>query len=331
MKFTSTTAPTLSGSNTARTVTLTGSNTDANTLAAPVGDNGTGATSVNKTGSGTWLLTGANTYTGATNVSQGTLQVGASGTGSTASGSGITVTGTSFTTTGTGGPNDPVLLGGSVAALAGSGTVGGNTVVGSNTVGSVGVIRPGDSAGASNGALNFLGDLTVKDGSQIQMGVTTTSKNDAGFDWTAGNALSYVTTHYNAGSPDATYTNYWQTASGNYDTLKITGNTVLGTGGLAYGTISVSSLGGSFSAGDVFKLIDWAGVGTLHSLAGGGSFNIATDLVLPDISGSSLGWDTSAFDTFGVLVVVPEPGRFMFLLLGLGALIMRRRRRTIQD
>lgn len=62
------------GNTSAHTLTLTGSNTGANTLAAAIGDN-TGATSIVKSGAGTWNLSGANTYTGATTISAGTLEV----------------------------------------------------------------------------------------------------------------------------------------------------------------------------------------------------------------------------------------------------------------
>ena len=56
-------------------VTLGGTSTAANTLAAIIGDN-TGATSLTKTGAGLWVLTGTNTYTGATTISGGTLRLG---------------------------------------------------------------------------------------------------------------------------------------------------------------------------------------------------------------------------------------------------------------
>ncbi len=63
----------------ARTLTLTGTNTGANTLAAVIGDNG-GATALSKTGAGTWVITGTNSYTGTTTISGGVLQVGSGGT-----------------------------------------------------------------------------------------------------------------------------------------------------------------------------------------------------------------------------------------------------------
>src|SRR5262249_25932154 len=58
----------------ARTFTLDGTNTNANTLAAIIGDGG-GATSLVKNGAGYWILTATNTYTGGTTINAGTLQI----------------------------------------------------------------------------------------------------------------------------------------------------------------------------------------------------------------------------------------------------------------
>lgn len=73
LNLTSTTAIAFTGSG-ARTLTLTGSNTGANTLAAPIGNSG-GSTSLVKSGSGKWVLSGDNTYTGTTTINGGTLGV----------------------------------------------------------------------------------------------------------------------------------------------------------------------------------------------------------------------------------------------------------------
>ena len=62
----------------ARTLTLSGADVNDNTLAASLGDNG-GATAVTKSGAGKWVLTGNNTYSGATTIAGGTLQVGVGG------------------------------------------------------------------------------------------------------------------------------------------------------------------------------------------------------------------------------------------------------------
>ena len=56
----------------ARTITLTGTSTSNNTLAASIGDN-SGATSLTKSGAGTWVLSGSNALTGAITVNAGIL------------------------------------------------------------------------------------------------------------------------------------------------------------------------------------------------------------------------------------------------------------------
>jgi fibronectin-binding autotransporter adhesin len=77
--FTGTGALAYGGSG-ARTLTLTGSNTGANSFAPVIGDGTGGATSLVKDGAGTWSLSGTNIFTGNTTISGGTLQLGAGGT-----------------------------------------------------------------------------------------------------------------------------------------------------------------------------------------------------------------------------------------------------------
>ncbi len=80
---------------TARTLTLTGSNTGANTIAGNLQNStatGSGVLSLTKTGAGTWVLSAANAYTGATTVSEGTLAI----TGASQATSAITFTGGSL-------------------------------------------------------------------------------------------------------------------------------------------------------------------------------------------------------------------------------------------
>lgn len=69
---------------TARTLTLTGSNTNANTIAGILQDSSSisaGVLSLAKTGAGTWALFGLNTFTGNVTVSNGILAAAAVGNG----------------------------------------------------------------------------------------------------------------------------------------------------------------------------------------------------------------------------------------------------------
>ncbi len=74
LNFANTSAVTFTG-NGSRTLTLSGTSTGNNTLAAILGDGTGGATSLAKKGTGTWVLTGANTYTGNTIVDGGVLSL----------------------------------------------------------------------------------------------------------------------------------------------------------------------------------------------------------------------------------------------------------------
>lgn len=67
---------TFASANTAQTLTLGGTNTGDNVLAAQITNNGSGITRLTKTDAGTWVLTNAgSTYTGVTTISGGVLGV----------------------------------------------------------------------------------------------------------------------------------------------------------------------------------------------------------------------------------------------------------------
>lgn len=148
----------LSGTNTARTLTLTGSWGNGNELASTLGDNGTGATSLVKTGSGFWQISGNNTYTGGTTINAGRLfavQSDSLGTGDiTVSGTGkldVALTATLSNTIavgsgaeigGTGAYNGAITLasGGRLSAGMNNGVVDPGQDPGSLTIGSAGTV-----------------------------------------------------------------------------------------------------------------------------------------------------------------------------------------------
>ena len=73
LNFTLTDSPTYGTANQSRTLTLRGTSTAENILAANIIDNGSGQVSLLKEDTGTWMLTGNSTYSGHTTVNQGTL------------------------------------------------------------------------------------------------------------------------------------------------------------------------------------------------------------------------------------------------------------------
>lgn len=274
------------------------------TYGGVIADTNVGANSVGleKMGANTLVLTQTSTYTGPTTVSAGTLQVG-DGTSGSLAGSGIVTVGIG-------------------ATLSGSGSIAGSTVISSGAI-----LAPGVGAtNISNQTLTFTAAgtaLDVHDGGQIQLGLTSSTQVDAGFD-TSGDALTYLNTH--GGATGTAYTTIWD-QSGNYDSIRLTNGTFnLGVNGA--GTITILDNSSTLTLGSIFKLLDWSTVGTTDSLAGSGGFTLA-DLNLIGVSlGSGLSWDTSAFTTYGVIVVVPEPSRILLLLLGLSGLLLRRRRKV---
>ncbi|NII55029.1 autotransporter-associated beta strand repeat-containing protein [Luteibacter sp. SG786] len=186
VQFTSTGALAFSGANTSQTVTLTGTSAANNGLALQIADNGTGKTSMRKTGTGTWILRNpASTYTGVTTITGGVLGVDKLGNGGQASSIGqssgaaanlVIGSGATLRYTGTGDTTDRLFTlstGASVIESSGTGAI-----VFSNT-GSAAYAGNGNRTlglGGSNTGLNAMGGSII-DGPG---GVTTVAKNDAG-------------------------------------------------------------------------------------------------------------------------------------------------------
>lgn len=246
---------------------------------------GTGG--LTKSGDGVFLVATDNsaTHTGATQINAGTVQL-ASGA---ATGSG------------------DVILHGATAALAGTGTVAGNTVV------LAGTLLPGDPGVFSGiGTLTIAADATFTNGATLDLQFThanglgssaTSNLDGAGdLDWAAITAASR-----NAGSADL---------------LDVAGLLTLNTDA----SIKLSTPdSGTFEKGMAWDLVDW---GTLGAAPASLTFDVDSALSL-DLATLGLALDTSHFATNGIIAIVPEPSRMGLLACGIAAALIRRRRRDL--
>ncbi len=146
---------------TAHAVTLTGTGTTQNTLAAQIINNGTGSVSLVKSGSGVWALSNtANSFSGGIAINAGQLML-ANGTVGNAGGTGLISVGSTATLAGTGTTTAPVQVnsGGHI-----SGGLVSNNHIGTLNFGSTltlvgGAIIDVDilSPSAANDLINFVG------------------------------------------------------------------------------------------------------------------------------------------------------------------------------
>ena len=167
-------AAAMSGSG-SRTLTLTGTNTAANTLAAGVGD-GAAATSLTKSGAGSWTLTGSNSYTGSTLISAGTLTL--SGSAALGSGSALTLGGgaldlgtlsktvAAVSITAAAASGDTIRNGSLAGTSYAASLASGNAIVSANLLanGSGGLTKSGAGTLTLTGANTYTGATTINGG-----------------------------------------------------------------------------------------------------------------------------------------------------------------------
>ncbi|MGH3582735.1 MAG: beta strand repeat-containing protein, partial [Mycobacterium sp.] len=152
--FSNTGAIAFGTTNQTRTVYLTGTNTAANTLAASITNNGSGVTNFYKDGAGTWVLSGANTYTGTTYIYSGILSVANSTALGTTAGNTTVPTGATLDFNNVSLGAEPLFVRG-----AGVGNAGALTMTGTSSYSGTLTLDGGDTTIGGSGSLDYSGWL----------------------------------------------------------------------------------------------------------------------------------------------------------------------------
>jgi autotransporter-associated beta strand protein len=319
-------------------LTLQGTATGDTTIGANIGANVTGVTQNSATSR--LILSGTNTYTGATTISAGTLQIGAAGTtGRLSTSSAITNNGalvfnrSNAVTQGTdfasviAGTGSVTQSGAGKLTLSGANTYTGATSVSAGTIAVNGSLANTSTTVSSGGTLqgsgSIGGSVTVQGGGIIA----------------AGNSIESLTTGALTLEADSTFAyeiNNDAAAGVAGDLTAVTGNLTLDLGDLSI--LTLGELGaGSWSIGDKLTLISYSGAWN------GGLFSYSSSTLADDstINFSGMEWlfnynDTAAGtnytgdltgSSYVTMTAIPEPNTAA-LVGGLGMLALLRRRRN---
>ncbi|NYF34042.1 autotransporter-associated beta strand repeat-containing protein [Sphingopyxis sp. JAI108] len=284
---------TFASANTAQTLTLGGTNTGNNDLAAQITNNGSGITRLTKTDAGTWLLTNAgSTYTGITTISGGVLGVDKLADGGMASSIGassaaasnlVIGNGSTLRYTGAGDTTNRLFtLSAGVTFIESSGTgaivftdTGPVTLANNNQARTI-------ALGGTNTGNNTLAGSIGNAGS----GVTTLAKNDSGTWVLTGNHSYTGSTNINGGtlfvggggttgSIASALVNNFGTLGFNRSDLLSYGGQIVGTGALRQAGTGTTVLTGTntYTGGTTIE------AGTLQLGNGGTTGSIVGDVV----------------------------------------------------
>ena len=310
---------TLSGNITANTtgrvLDLGGSSTANNTISGVLND--TNAPAVLKTDSGTWIVSGANTYTGATTVSGGTLTLSGARTGSSGA---ITVSNVAATSATLNIQNGTHALGGNAFSVGSApttpaiGTVNQSGGAVAFTGGNAILLGNSNIANTANYNLSG-GSITTFTSASRGIMLGTNSNSIANFTLSGTGVLNMTAAsgatgdgvlqvgRYDSASTVTTTTAFTQTGgTANVGILSIGGNGSSGSGSSA----TVALTGGVFSANQFARLS--AGNTNTATLTIGGT----ADVTLPDFP-TARGTSSTATLTFDGGTLRPLVGSATFL------------------
>jgi fibronectin-binding autotransporter adhesin len=270
-----------------RTLTLTGTNTDANTISGVLANSPSTTLALTKAGAGTWVLTGANTYTGITTISGGILSTNLLANGGNASGIGsansaaanLVLNGGTLQYTGAGVSTNRIFTLGTNGGTLDSSGSGALTMAGAQAIEFAGsgarTLTLSGSNTAANTLVPTLGDGTGGATSVVKSGAGTWVL-PVGNSYTGGTTINGGTLRVTSQAPPASSTGSGAVAVNNTGTLE-------GTGSVG-GAVNVAS-GGTLRAGT-------GGTGTLavgngvNVASGGNIFFRVTDASTPAAPGT---------------------------------------------
>lgn len=284
---------------------------------------------LNKTTGGTVTLSGANTYTGATTISAGTLQLGNGGTtGSLSASSTITDNGnltinrSNAVAQGTDFSGSAISGTGSFTQ-AGSGTttlIAANTYIGVTTVNAGTLLVNGSTASGSAVAVNNSGTVlggtgTIGGTVNVNAGAVINA-GPQGADGTSGSVGTLTTGALTLASTATFHGDAFGTVASAWDKLMVNGTATLGSATLQ---IIIAS-GLTFTPNTTYVVID----GTALS----GTFNGIADNQLVTFSGYQFIADYDLVNGNFDLIAVPEPSTWLAAALTMGAIGFAQRKRV---
>ncbi|WP_224545079.1 autotransporter-associated beta strand repeat-containing protein [Mesorhizobium sp. CA16] len=258
-----------------RTLALGGTNTGLNTMGGTIIDGPGGTTTLAKNDSGTWVLTGNNTFTGNTVVNDGNLIIGNGGTSGNAGAGNVIVA--NATSTLSFNRSDSFSFTGTLSGAGNIAQIGTGTTILTSATNAI-----GGSTRIDAGTLQVNGSLTSSGGITINAG--TLQSNGGGASITTPTMTMNSGSKLNVGGGTVQAAGGTQTlfAGGTGGaTINFTGGTLLGNGTLGGGGNIVNLAAGSLNTGaaalnlgsgnDTFLLSGLATIAGVGVDGGGGS------------------------------------------------------------